>query len=1154
MKLLFFHPILLMSTSLALFPLVAPAQHNSVPSRIIEAIDETRLTLLKDNTHPLARPELDRGPAPPTLALDRMLLVLRRSPEQDAALLTLLKQQQDKSSPNYHSWLTPEQFGEQFGASGQDIETVTSWLGSHGFRVNRVAKGRTVIEFSGTAGQLLGAFHTEIHRYSVNGEDHWANSSDPQIPTALAPVVVGVATLHNFLKKPQIVISGDMVSALYRPGAQPQVTVPSGVHALGPGDFATIYNATSLYNSSITGNGTFISVVGRSNINVQDILDFRSVFSLTGGNFEVFVDGPDPGDLGGNDEAEAVLDSTWSGAVAPGAFVSLVVSASTNVTDGIDLSELSIIDGGGINVMSESFGTCEGGVTSAEASNIAALAQQAAAQGITYVVSSGDTGAEGCDTLSATSATGPISVNVLASSPYTVAVGGTQFNENGHNTTYWNPSSGTLAASAKSYIPEDVWNESCASSCSGGAKPNIAAGGGGASEFFPQPSWQSGVIGIPNDNARHLPDVALNAAAGHDPYLICLHLSCEVNSQGQISLLPIGGTSASAPAFAGIMALVNQKTGTKQGQADYVLYRLASQETLSQCDGSSQTGLPASTCVFNDVNVGNNAVPGEAGYGTSTAKYQAGVGYDSASGLGSVNVANLVNNWGNARSTNSVVNTFTLNPTTNIQHGTTPVNFNVTVAPQTGTGTPTGDVSLIAQVGIDALPFPVTATTLANGSSSGTTNLLPGGTYTVIAHYEGDGVFLPSNSSSVQVTVTPELTSTVISAFQGSLHNPMPFVSGTYGSPFAVSATVSGQSGNGIPTGNVAFTADGNPVSTGFFPSLGIAGLAVLPSGFIFPPPGQHSISAQYNGDASFNSSTSNTVTFAITPVSTRTSVQSSSSVVPAGQSVTLTASVTATSSGNSPTGTVKFFAGQTQIGTVTLSSSQGSQGLALATATLLTSQLPFGQDSITAQYAGDTNYQSSTSPAISVNVGAFAIAASPTTIVVTSPGQAGSTMLTFTAQNGFNGSSALTPSLCSQLPSQSTCSFSPSTIAFTSSTNTATVTLTVNTQAPAGGLVPSTLRLVPGSRLRTREIAIMWVIGTCFLLFARKRPWRWSAVLALIGLVVISSVAGCGGGSSGPPPPPSNPGTPVGNYSGVTVTVTIAGVTESIKLQVNVQ
>ncbi len=1153
--------ILLVVVSLVFFPPAVLARQSDVPDRITETIDEMKLIRLKGNTHPLARLEFDRGIAPPALPLDHMLLVLRRSPEQEAALQLLLDQQQDKSSPKYHHWLTPEQFGLQFGPSDQDIQSVTSWLQSHGFTVNRVTNGRTTIDFSGTVSQLLSAFHTEIHRYTVHGEDHWANSTDPQIPSALASVVGGITTLHNFFKKPQIILSNRRVTALYMPGARPQVTFTNGIDALGPADFATIYNVNPLYNTLINntplnGSGTTIAVVARSNIDIQDVLDFRSIFNLPAPGPNVFVNGADPGDLGGNEEAEAVLDTTWSGAVAPGAFVEVVVSASTNVTDGIDLSEVEIIDDAIGNVMSKSFSVCEADVTSAAASSIASLAEQAAAQGITYVVSTGDDGAEGCDTPSESAATGPISANVLASSAYTVAVGGTQFNENGKTSTYWSPSTGAIAESAKSYIPEDVWNDSCSSStCPSGTTPNLYAGSGGASVLFSKPAWQSGVSGIPSDNARDLPDVSLNASAEHDPYLMCLRQSCEVNSQGEISLVLAGGTSAAAPAFAGIMALVNQKMGVKQGQADYVLYRLASQETLSQCNGSSQSGLPASACVFNDITVGNDAVPGESGYGSPTAKYQAGVGYDLASGLGSLNVANLVNDWGNARSTNSVISTFTLNPTTNIQHGTTPVTFNITVAPQTGTGTPTGDVSLIAQVGIDATPFPCTAATLVNGSSSGTTELLPGGTYTVIAHYEGDGTFLPSNSSSVQVTVTPESSSTVIAAFQGSLQSPTPFASGPYGSPFAVSATVSGQSGQGTPTGNVEFTMDGSPVSTIFFPTLSSGGEAVLPSGYVFPAPGQHSITAKYNGDISFNPSTSNTINIAITTASTQTSIQSSSSVVAAGQSVMLTATVSANSGGNAPTGTVKFFSGQTQIGTATFSSSQSSQGTAQATAVLSTSQLPFGQDSITAQYVGDANYQGSTSPAISVTVGGFAMAANPTTIVVASPGQSGSTSLTFTAQTGFTGSTTLTPSLCANLPPQSTCSFSPSTVAFTSSTSSVTVRLTVNTQS-ASSLLPSPFSFRTGLRLKDCEIAIFCLMVIYFLLQARQRPWRWTTTLAFITLLVIASTAGCGGGgNSSAPPPPTNSGTPAGTYNGMTVTVTIAGASASINnLSVDVQ
>jgi len=266
-------------------------------------------------------------------------------------------------------------------------------------------------------------------------------------------------------------------------------------------------------------------------------------------------------------------------------------------------------------------------------------------------------------------------------------------------------------------------------------------------------------------------------------------------------------------------------------------------------------------------------------------------------------------------------------------------------------------------------------------------------------------------------------------------------------------------------------------------------------------------------------------------------------------------ASVTATSSGNVPTGTVNFLSGQTHVGTGVLSGSQVSPGVVVGTAILATNQIPTGQNIITAQYSGDTNFQGSTSQAISVNFGAgFAIAANPTTIAITSPGQSGSTMLTFTAQNGFAGSTALTPSLCSHLPSESVCSFSPSTVAFTSSMTTVPVTLTVGTQA-ASGLALSARPFEPGSWVRARQMALVWLIGMCLLLFTRQGPWRLRPVLALIVLAVITSSTGCGGGGGGPAPPPLNPGTPVGNYSGVTVTVTIGGVTQSINnLSVNVQ
>jgi subtilase family serine protease len=648
---------------------------------ITQSVDESQFTTLRGNTHPLARPEFDLGTAPASLPMKRMLLVLKRSPDQETALTQLLDSQQDKASPNYHKWLTPEQFGKQFGPADTDIQTITAWLQSHGFEVG-ATKGRTVLEFSGSARQVQEAFHTTIHKYLVNGEQHWANASNPQIPRALSPAVTGVLTLHNFIKKPAIHFAGQAVPAKLVPGKKPQVTFPPqngqpAINALAPSDFAVIYNINPLYNSGIDGAGISIGVVGRSNLynNGEDVQDFRHAIGPdTGGvNFFVILNGPDPGDLGGGEEAEATLDSTWSGAIASVATVNLVVSATTNTTDGIDLSETYIVESNLADVMTESFSACELYATDAQLAGASALAEQAAAQGITYFVSTGDDGAEGCDDPSTVPASNPISVNHLASTAFNVAVGGTMFNENGNAPKYWTSTS-PISETAISYIPEEVWNESSLTnglwSSSGGASAgNIGGGFGGTTPGVPKPYWQYGVAGIPADGVRDLPDVSLTAA-GHDPYLLCLEGSCVPNSQGELSVYFISGTSASAPSFAGIMALVDQHTQgtagnfTRQGLANYVLYRLAATQSAypSQCNGSNTATPPASTCIFNDVTVGNNVVPGQVG-----TDYQAGTGYDMTTGLGSVNVANLADQWGTV-TFNPTTTMLALNPTVNVTH------------------------------------------------------------------------------------------------------------------------------------------------------------------------------------------------------------------------------------------------------------------------------------------------------------------------------------------------------------------------------------------------------------------------------------------------------------------------------------------------------
>jgi hypothetical protein len=1112
-------------------------QRNYARPLISQIVDEGHRIVLKGNIHPLARPQFQAGVAPLDLPMQRMLLVLKRSPEQDKALLKLLDDQQDKSSPNYHKWLTPEQFGLEFGPADSDLQAVTSWLQSHGLQVARVSKGRVMIEFSGTAAQVQEAFHTAIHKYAVDGEAHWANANDPEIPAALAPVVAGVHTLHDFYMKPLSVLSDERFSIAREPGSLPQATSKSGAHALAPDDYAVIYNIAPVYQAGINGTGTTIAVVGRSNFIFQDVVDFQNLLGLPANPPQIVFDGPDPGNLGGSEEMEALLDVSWSGAIARNATVKFVLSASTDTTDGIVLSELYIIENNVGDVMTESFGGCEAHVSSTEAAGFAALAQEAAAQGITYMVSSGDTGAAGCDNLSETLANGPVTVSVLASTPFTVAVGGTMFNENGHDSTYWNTANSATLASAKSYIPENVWNETCTTQCPAHAAP-LAASGGGVSVFFTKPPWQAGVAGIPSDGFRDVPDVSLTAA-GHDPYLLCIEGSCQSGAFGAVF-----GTSASAPSFAGIMALVNQKTGSRQGQANYVLYKLAAAETLSQCNGSKTTAVPANTCVFNDVTVGNNSVPGEPGFGTPSAQFQSTVGYDLTTGLGSVNVNNLVNNWNSVtfRPTNT---TLSLAPLT-LTHGA-PANVNISVTPSSGTGTPTGDVSLLTNSG--AMQG-VTFFTLTSGAVSDNSDGLPGGTYAVHAHYAGDATFAPSDSAPVSITVSPEASTTTLSVLSfDTLSNIVPFISQPYGNSAFFRADVAGLSNNGTATGSVTFTDNAANITGDPF-NLNSEATAGTAQGIFTMAPGPHAIVAHYGGDPGFNASTSSTVNITVTQAPTTTAVVSSSGSVAQGGLVTLTATVNTTSGGLRPGGTVTFLSGGTPItnsgnpvpvgGTdgsanIQNASLQPAQGIASLATTLPTT----GQNSITAQYSGDANYTGSTAAAVIVNVFLdFSFTSAAPAITIASPGGSGTAVLTITGQPGYNGTVSFTAMSCSGLPSESTCSFSPASV-----TGSGSTTLTITTTAAHRASLE-------GSGWWTTSVGA--TLAGVFLLGGASRRRTRGRLLSVIAFAFLITIGGCGGGGSGGGGN-NDPGTPVGS-SMVTVTATSGTITHTTTVTLNVQ
>jgi len=680
-------------------------------SRIVEPISDTKLVLLRGNIRPETRLGTDLGGVDPQLPMQRMLLVLKRSPEQETALAEFNARQLDPSSPDFHHWLTPEEFGALYGPSDNDIVAVTAWLQNHGFTVDNVTKGRVFIEFSGTASLVQLAFHTQIRRYMVRGEEHIANSTDPSIPQAISPVVAGIVSLNNFYVTPLHQEWGtfrrDSKTQKWTPEnpnivTQPFFGVPlsggGNFELVSPYDFATIYNLLPLWNAGVDGTGQTIAIAGRSDISLTDVATFRSAFGLAAKAPTVIVNGPDPGIPSANDKVENTLDVEWSGAVAKGATVKFVTTASTNTSDGAVNSALYIIDNNVAPIMSFSYGACELASGTSGNAAINSLWQQGATEGITIFVASGDQGSAACDGGGTPpyGATHGLAVSGTSSTPYNVAVGGTDLNWVNSNTDYWNASNAANGSSAKGYMPEVPWNSTCVSdavdefiggtalgfdeeqTCQALLDDNldlnlvaVVGGTGGVSACttpsgstpatcsggYAKPSWQTGT-GVPADGKRDVPDLSLFASSGalHSAYAICDSdtAPCTYSNGNDALMNSVGGTSVASPAMAGIMALVNQKMGSAQGNANAAFYALAARDTRSSCNSVSVGN--GNACNFYDVTTDNNAVPCIPGSPNCTLHhagdevgvingYKSTVGYDLATGLGSVNANNLVNNW-----------------------------------------------------------------------------------------------------------------------------------------------------------------------------------------------------------------------------------------------------------------------------------------------------------------------------------------------------------------------------------------------------------------------------------------------------------------------------------------------------------------------------
>lgn len=740
---------------------IADAQSSTVPSRIKEPVDESVLTTLHGNITARAQQQYDQGEAAPSTQLTHIRLVLKRSDAQQAALSSFMAQQLDPSSSNYHKWLTPEQYGLTYGLSDADIATLTSWISSHGLTVESVNKGRTLIFFSGTVSQVEELLHTQIHSFKINDEQFYSNITEPQIPAALAPVVAGVAHLNtiqprSYFKKG---LTGNrdaktsqlVPQATNKNGASPNLTLTSNGSTylfLTPMDAATIYDSPNTtfnvnYSSGTTynGSGVTIGIGGTSSVSQTTLGYFHSGFMNSASTNTTEIDtGAVSVNSGGQDEA--YLDLELSSGMAPGA--NIIYYPSSDLFSGITTA----IDSNNIDIFSLSYGACEWSMDNSDNLSFYEIWEQAAAQGISVTVSTGDSGSAGCDDPnSETVAEYGAQVNGFASTPFNIAVGGTDFYSlmNSFSTYVSSSNNSTYSGSAKEYIPESSWNESTYSALSWSTNTNsdvannipwsavagyqsyagIWSGSGGPSvcstntttygvggnsnlgtciSGYAKPAWQTGVSGIPADGVRDLPDVALMAGSGlfNAAWLACT--DDEVNS-GQTSpttdcnpatgeyFSSFGGTSAAAPTFAGILAQVVQKSGGRIGQAASELYKLA-----AGASGSS---------IFHDVSIGNNSVSCNStltldgscvlnadGYYFQSG-YNTGTGYDLSTGLGSVDAKQLVNNWPTINRTANF--SISASDVTITAGATTGNASNITITPSGGySGTVTWTATVIA--------------------------------------------------------------------------------------------------------------------------------------------------------------------------------------------------------------------------------------------------------------------------------------------------------------------------------------------------------------------------------------------------------------------------------------------------------------------------
>jgi hypothetical protein len=1146
---------------------LATLSYAAAPDRIQGSLTSGKSVVLEGNVRHEALPQFDEGMVDPAMHLGTIMLLTAPTSAQQNALTQLLAQQQDRSSPNFHKWLTPEQYADRFGLSQNDAQRIAVWLQSQGFSMIHVARGRNWISFTGTAAQVQNAFRTELHHYDVNGELHYANAIAPAIPAALEGIVTGVRGLSDFLPKPMGVSHNNGLHPYY----------DSSVYGdlVAPGDIATIYDINALYNAGIDGTGEKLAVMGQTDIYLSDIADFRSGFGLTAiscttnssgvitacsdPHFEYVLGGSDPGLAAKGNIREADLDLEWSGAVARGAQLIYVNSTST-IT-----SYYYAIDNDLAPVISLSYGECEFDDTTMNADETEL--KKANSEGITFVNASGDTGVAECDDFntvtSANLATQGLAVSYPASSPEVTGVGGTAIPLANLTSTYWGTSNGAYGGTALSYIPEQAWNDDaefaqyCQANAStdfckqGGSSPvngwvpitsaataqtdiSIASSGGGASNCsvqsshvcesgFPQPSWQT--VTVPGQaSARFSPDVSFLGTSNFPGYIFCTELSELGLSGSGSSCAPggtagitaalnldarsiTGGTSASTPVFAGIITLLNQylagASSPGLGNVNPTLYTLA--ETPSNE-------------VFNQVTTGNNMVYCEAGTPSSQpADLQcpsSGVFGYLASNADTTTGYNLVTGLGSVNANNLAIawaasrasSSVALTAAPKSSYQTENVVLTATVTPSTADG------NITFNNGSTVLG----TAALSSGTAAFTTSTLPIAANSITATYSGNGALAPSTSAGVTVTVTPAFTLS---------SNP------------SVLTVVAGQS--------TSTTITVAPV-TGFTKALTFS-CSGLPTGAscTFTPNNTTQATVALSITTTASTATSN-APITITATSGGANAATNTMQIP----LTVTAPFTISSS--APTVTV--LAGQSGSANITVSPLNGFGGtltfscsglpsgasctftpnattqttIALSIATTASMASSSGPITVTAT-TGGASPQTSTAQITLTVTGApsFSLAATPASYQV-AQGQSVTATVTLAAFNGFN--TALTYT-CTDPVSGSTCT-GPS-----GATTATSVTFNITATAP------TTAANRPNGR--GTKVFYAALLPGLFGIFLIAGSGRRSRGMRLLGLIIVLgfstlSLTSCGGGS-GSGGGSSNPGTPAGNYT-ITVNATTGG------------